>query len=170
MGPVLMFNVGRQVVGTYGLGGRILLSVTQNGATWCSKGAISSKSFQQSFLIFSRKTSNWFQIKLPTIYVYHRLEDTYRQGCGVDQISATPTPTPARKNRLRLQLRLQLRLRPTSVSFSHVEEQCFKTVVSSLQCLWCKLVSACMAWIRRRLSIRDMAIGPKEQVWAESVH
>ena len=35
------------------------------------------------------------------------------QGCGVDQISATPTPTPtpAWKNRL------QLRLRPTSVSF-----------------------------------------------------
>ena len=30
------------------------------------------------------------------------------------------------------------------------------------------LVSACMAWIRRRLSIRDMARGPKEQIWAKS--
>ena len=30
------------------------------------------------------------------------------------------------------------------------------------------LVSACMAWIIRRLSIRDMARGPKEQVWAKS--
>ena len=63
-------------------------------------------------------------------------------GCGVDQISATPNPTPtlAWKNRLRIQLRLQLRLRPTSLSFSHVEGQCFKTVIYSLQCLWCKIL------------------------------
>ena len=27
------------------------------------------------------------------------------------------------------------------------------------------LVSACMAWIRRRLSIRDITRGPKQQVW-----
>ena len=30
------------------------------------------------------------------------------------------------------------------------------------------LVSACMAWIRRTLSIRNMARDPKEQVWAKS--
>ena len=30
------------------------------------------------------------------------------------------------------------------------------------------LVSACMAWIRWRLSIRDIARGPKQQVWAKS--
>ena len=34
----------------------------------------------------------------------------------------------------------------------------------------CVLVSACMAWIRRRISIRDIARGPKQQVWTKSAH
>ena len=41
-----------------------------------------------------------------------------------------------------------------------------KNAANDFQFSW--LVSACMAWIRRRLNIRDMAIGPKEQVRAKS--
>ena len=68
MGPVRIFNVGRQVVGTYGLGGRILLWVTRNGAKWCPKDVISWKKATDFSDFFSRNTSSWFQIKLPTIY------------------------------------------------------------------------------------------------------
>ena len=64
-----------------------------------------------NFDFFNRKTDEGRYVNF-SIYAHE-------QGCGVDQISATPTPTPtpAWKNRLRLQLWLQLRLRPTSVSF-----------------------------------------------------
>ena len=38
---------------------------------------------------------------------YLTIHKGYKQGCGVDKISATQTPTPAWNNRLRLRLRLR---------------------------------------------------------------
>ena len=50
---------------------------------------------------------------------------------------------------------------------SFIERSMLKHLnVHSLR-FWIMLVSACMAWIRRRLSVRETARGPKQQVWAQ---
>ena len=78
-----------------------------------------------------------------------------RQVLPKNQIPSDRAAESTKFQRLRLRLRLRIGKidsdsnsdsnsdsDPPQSLFSHVEEQSFKTVISSLQCLWCKILLA----------------------------